>query len=168
MVRGAADSPADGPWRAAARALAQALLSRERPSVLLICDDDAAARAAVRAAARSFATLEAGPEARGRRIIDISAAPAEGGDDAPGRRMRDLLAEAARAPEVAVFVPPLDSGDRWAGMLRAALAAGALQCIARVGPKAYKRNFEKDAAWQRHTLAVWLHEPPAEEVPWQL
>lgn len=157
------------------KALLQTLLQADRRSVLLVCESDAAVRPVLAAAAHAVAARKLGQATAGKRIIDMTAAEPRGENAKQAiERLVSVVNEAAKAEEVILFLPAIESpaaGDDeidWAELLKGLLSRRPVQCICRVSPKVFRGHMEKDAAWRRLARPMWVHEGLKGDVPNEL
>ncbi len=161
--------------RAESKVLIQALSQGNRCGALLVSDNDGDTRLVVMAAARTIAGPDVPTGLKGNRILDVTGLKPSGTGDAEALdRLGSILAEAARAPQVILWVPALEApggdqaGRQWAGLLRATLTEGQVRCICRVSPEAYAQAVKKSAVWKRLAQVIWLHERSDSEIPREL
>lgn len=162
------------------KAVLQALLQKERKSVLLVSDNDDLTEGIAISVALAIAAKKLPAGLKGRRFIDVANVPLKGLRISPEReaeeleRLRALLVEAASHPEIILLVPNVESegksvwGGLWTRLLRETLAKHAVQFICRVKPAVFKEHLCKDPVWKRKAEAIWLEPAPFGSVPREL
>jgi ATP-dependent Clp protease ATP-binding subunit ClpA len=174
---GAADGPKDATpaGRAAeVRAVLRALAAPKRRSVLLLTEDDAAARAIAAQAAEVLDSGRGPKSLKGKRIVDVSAVAELGAGPAGAKAaLAELLAE-AQGQGVILVLPPVEASpgasaaDDWPAALRNVLSADKVQCLCRFAPQAYLEWCRHDPAWRWLAEAMWIHDEDAKGLPEQL
>jgi ATP-dependent Clp protease ATP-binding subunit ClpC len=156
------------------KALIRALSQPDQKSVLLVTDDDGAARLVVTRAAQSIVRKECPANLKNKRIVDVTAIDTEGKNmTETENRLQMLLAEAADAKDVILFLPAIkplnatDRGDWWLDMLKTALNKKTVQYICQVTTQGYKW-IEEDSAWRRLAQIIWIQEEEKDEIPDEL
>jgi len=160
---------------AESKVLIQSLARGQRPIVLLITDEEEAAHLVVMEVANAIVAHETGSGMRRKQVVDLTDVnPYEENTAETLALLGDLLAQAAKVPEVILFVPAIEAppyslkDNEWAHLLKDTLARVELRCISRVAPTVYCELIEKDPVWRRLAEAIWIHQITQEEVPWEL
>jgi ATP-dependent Clp protease ATP-binding subunit ClpA len=160
------------PERAAeARAVIQGLLERQRRCVLLVTGNPDIARRTVERVAWALAGESAPPDLAGKRLIDVSETGVAGDEGKAGReRILAMFAEAAKAKNVILFVPPLEAGGDssrrpdWEETLRTGCLASGAPFIARLALPLHER-ISRDPAWRKAARIITIQDRIAEQIP---
>ena len=155
--------------------LLRLLADASRRSVVLVTDREGAARSVVLAAAHILAGPERPAALRGKQIVDVTGLdPVSRGSAETLQQLDRLLAEAARAPQVVLLVPPIRAspeskdGDPWIKLLGKTMCGSSIQCICEAQPATYERWIRKDKDWKQRIQVMWVGEGVKEEIPWTL
>ncbi|WP_344437473.1 ATP-dependent Clp protease ATP-binding subunit [Kitasatospora nipponensis] len=156
------------------RSLARVLVRRHKANAVLVGHAGTGKTGIVEGLAQRLAAPGAPAELAGSRIVELSMAALVAGTTHRGEfeeRLRNVLAEAARSPELILFVDELHTvvgaGGRGASdaanILKPALARGELRCVGATTPAEYRRDIEGDAALRRRFEVIWVDEPTRDE-----
>ena len=158
------------------RRLGQVLLQQRRHNAILVGEAGVGKTCVVEGLAQRMAEPEAAEQFRKKRIVEVSMGGLVAGTKYRGEfeeRLRGILEEAARDPDIILFIDELHtaigagsaSGAAMDGadMLKPALARGEVACIGATTIREYRQYIEKDAALRRRFQVIWVDEPTRDE-----
>ena len=148
----------------------------KKSNPLIIGEPGVGKTALVQALALKIVKGEVSDKLKNKFIIEISVSSLEAGTRYRGefsRRINQLLVELKQYPDVILFIDEihtiLGSGSAGnssldaANMLKPALANGDISLIGATTHSEYKKNFEKDSAFERRFQPIMVEEPSPEE-----
>ncbi len=158
------------------RRLMQILNRRVKNAPILVGDAGVGKTAIVEGLAQRIAAGHVPERMKHLRIVSLDMAALVAGARARGQfeeRLQAIMHDLERAGgDVLLFVDEVhmmvgagasEGGFDVAGMVKPALARGALRLIGATTPDDYRRSIERDAALERRLTPVWVAEPSATE-----
>lgn len=152
------------------------LNKRKKSNPLIIGEPGVGKTALVQALALKIVKGEVSDKLKDKVIIEISVGSLEAGTKYRGvfsERINQLLNELKQNPNVILFIDEIhtilgagsagQSSLDAANMLKPALANGDISLIGATTHKEYKKNFEKDSAFERRFQPIMVEEPSPEE-----
>lgn len=152
------------------------LNKRKKSNPLIIGEPGVGKTALVQALALKIVNGEVSDKLKDKVIIELSVGSLEAGTKYRGvfsERINQLLNELKQYPNVILFIDEIHtilgtgitggSSLDAANMLKPALANGDISLIGATTHREYKKNFEKDSAFERRFNRIMLEEPSPEE-----
>jgi ATP-dependent Clp protease ATP-binding subunit ClpC len=156
--------------------LAQVLLRKNKNNPVLVGEAGVGKTAVVEGFAQRLLLPSCPEPLRNRRIVELSVGSLVAGTKYRGefeQRLLDIAEEAARHPEIVLFLDEIhtlvgagaSSGESLdaSNIFKPALARGELRCIGATTIEEYRRHIEKDPALERRFEKILVEEPSPDE-----
>ncbi|MBI1849750.1 MAG: ATP-dependent Clp protease ATP-binding subunit [Planctomycetes bacterium] len=156
--------------------IAQVLLRKNKNNPVLVGEAGVGKTAVVEGFAQRLLSANCPEPLRNRRVIELSVGTLVAGTKYRGefeQRLLDIAEEAARHPEIVLFLDEIhtlvgagaSSGESLdaSNIFKPALARGELRCIGATTIEEYRRHIEKDPALERRFEKILVEEPSVAE-----